>query len=43
MLDLAEQRATLMWWRHDPPREDFRGGFMELCAGPCGLRSGEIA
>ena len=28
MLERAEQRATLMWWRQEPPREDLRGGFV---------------
>jgi hypothetical protein len=43
MLERAEQRATLMWWRQEPPREALRGGFIGLSSGPWGLRSGEIA
>jgi hypothetical protein len=43
MLERAAQRATLIWWRQEPPREDFRAGFIGLCSGPRGLRSGEMA
>ena len=39
MLERAEQRATLMWWRQEPPREDLRGGFIGLISGARGLRS----
>jgi hypothetical protein len=39
MLDRAEHRETLMWCRHDPPRDDLR----VPVSGPHGLRSGEIA
>lgn len=43
MLDRAAQRATLMWCRHDPPREDFLGGFIALFSGPGGFRSADAA
>ena len=43
MLERALQRATLIWWRQEPPREDLRCGFIELCSGPRGLSSGEMA